>query len=223
MGVVHTELKAYFENAKRFDQDRMVAALRGQKIAWSVAAVAAATACCVGVAIAAMMPLKTVEPYVIKVDNATGITEIVSALSSDKTTYDEAVNRFFSGNYVMAREAYAAAEAEINFKKISLQSSSEEQARYAAAFSGKNPESPQVVFRGATAKVTVKAISMLTKSVASVRYLRTVTRGDEQRTTHWVATLTFAYTNASLSASDRLINPLGFVVSEYHADPETLQ
>jgi type IV secretion system protein VirB8 len=50
-----------------------------------------------------------------------------------------------------------------------------------------------------------------------------VTKGEEQRLTHWVATLTFAYVNSALSASDRQINPLGFVVSEYHADPETIQ
>ena len=57
----------------------------------------------------------------------------------------------------------------------------------------------------------------------TVRYLRTVTRGEEVRTTHWVATLTFAYVNAPMSATDRLVNPLGFVVSDYRADPEAVQ
>ena len=59
--------------------------------------------------------------------------------------------------------------------------------------------------------------------MVSVRYLRTVTKGEDVRTTHWVATLTFAYVNASMSTTDRLVNPLGFVVSEYRADPEVLQ
>ena len=132
--------------------------------------------------------------------------------------------KFFAGNYVKAREAYAPAEAEDNFKRVSLMSSTEEQARFAAVYSGKNPESPQVVFgRSATSKIAIKSISMVNATVVSVRYLRTVTKGEEQRATHWVATLTFAYINSALSASDRQINPLGFVVSEYHADPETIQ
>jgi type IV secretion system protein VirB8 len=38
--------------------------------------------------------------------------------------------------------------------------------------------------------------------------------------THWVATLTYAYVNAPTAANDRLVNPLGFLVSEYRADPE---
>jgi type IV secretion system protein VirB8 len=58
--------------------------------------------------------------------------------------------------------------------------------------------------------------------VVSVRYTRTITRGDDIRTTHWVATITYSYANAPTSSSDRLVNPLGFVVSEYRADPEAL-
>jgi type IV secretion system protein VirB8 len=52
--------------------------------------------------------------------------------------------------------------------------------------------------------------------------MRTITRGEEVRTTHWVATLTFAYVNAPMSSTDRLVNPLGFAVSEYRADPEAI-
>ena len=47
-------------------------------------------------------------------------------------------------------------------------------------------------------------------------------KGEETRITHWVSTLTFSYTNAPMSSADRLINPLGFVVSEYRADPEVV-
>jgi type IV secretion system protein VirB8 len=53
--------------------------------------------------------------------------------------------------------------------------------------------------------------------------MRTTTRGEEVRTTHWVAILTFSYVNAPMSSTDRLVNPLGFVVSEYRADPEEVR
>ena len=96
-----------------------------------------------------------------------------------------------------------------------------EQQRWSAAYSGKNPESPQIIYgQSATAKIAVRSISMLSKQVASVHFTRTVTRGDEVRKTNWVATLTFQYVAAPMSEGDRLINPLGYQVQDYRIDPE---
>lgn len=217
-------LKEYFERARRFDQDRLLNAYRSTRTAWTVAGVSAVLAACSALAVAALAPLKTIEPFVIRVDNSTGIVDVVSALTSEAGRYDEAVTKFFAARYVRAREGYVASEAEDNFKTASLLSTQPEQARFAAIYRGGNPESPQNFYgRAATARITVKAISLISNTVASVRYLRTVTKGEEVRTTHWVATLTFAYVNAPMSTTDRLVNPLGFVVSEYRADPEVLQ
>ncbi|MFX9181050.1 VirB8/TrbF family protein, partial [Acinetobacter baumannii] len=88
---------------------------------------------------ASLVPLKTVEPYVIRVDNSTGIVDVVNALSSDKTSYDEAVTKYFAARYVQGREGYTFAEAETNFKAVSLLSTAEEQARFAAIYRGGNP------------------------------------------------------------------------------------
>jgi len=224
MTVASKDLKAYFDQGRTFDQDRVLTAVRSQRLAWTVAGSAVAALSCLSLALVALLPLKTTEPYVIRVDNSTGIVDVVSALATDKTTYDDAVTKFFAARYVRSREGYALAEAEDNFKQVSLLSSSDEQARFAVAYRGSNPESPQVIYgRSTTSKISVVSISLITKTVAAVRYLRTVTKGDEARTTHWVATVTFQYSNLALSASDRLINPLGFVVNEYHADPEAVQ
>ena len=56
----------------------------------------------------------------------------------------------------------------------------------------------------------------------SVRFMKESRKGEETRITHWVSTLTFSYANAPMSSADRLINPLGFLVSEYRADPEVV-
>jgi type IV secretion system protein VirB8 len=104
-----------------------------------------------------------------------------------------------------------------------LLSGSGEQARYAAWYRGSNPESPQVVQgRFGVATVRIKAISLLADNVASVRLMKESRKGEETRVTHWVSTLTFSYANAPMSSADRLINPLGFLVSEYRADPEVV-
>jgi type IV secretion system protein VirB8 len=175
-------------------------------------------------AIAAIAPLKTVEPFVIRVDSATGIVDVVSALRDSPTAYGEAVTRYFLAKYVRAREAYSRPEAEANFKTVSLLSDGSEQTRFAALYRGSNPESPQVAYgRTGVAEVRIKTISLLGPNLASVRFLRETRKGDETRTSHWIATLTFEVRpDAKVSTSDRLVNPIGFLVSRYHADPEVV-
>lgn len=217
------ELKSYFDKARRFDQDRLIQVERSARIAWAVAIVASVLAGASIFAVAGLTPLKTVEPFVVRVDNSTGIVDVVSALTSTPGAYDEAVTRYFAAKYVRAREAYVWSEAEENFRTVSLLSTQPEQARFAALYRGSNPESPQNIYgRSATARIRISSISLINPNVVSVRFMRTITRGDEARTTHWVATLTFSYVNAPMSSTDRLVNPLGFAVSEYRADPETV-
>ena len=216
-------LKSYFEKARRFDQDRLIQVERSARIAWFVAICASVIAAASVFAIGGLTPLKTVEPFVVRVDNSTGIVDVVSALTSTAGTYDEAVTKFFAAKYVRAREGYVSSEAEDNFRTVALLSTQPEQTRFAAIYRGSNPDSPQNIYgRGTTSRINIVSISLINANVASVRYMRTVTRGDDVRTTHWVATLTFAYVNAPMSSTDRLVNPLGFVVSDYRADPEAI-
>src|SRR5690606_17552395 len=88
--IARDELKAYFDKARRFDQDRMIQVERSARIAWSVAIVAGVLAGVSIFAVAGLTPLKTVEPFVVRVDNSTGIVDVVSALTSTPGTYDEA-------------------------------------------------------------------------------------------------------------------------------------
>lgn len=222
--MVTTEnLKAYFEKARRFDQDRLIRAERSVRVAWLVAVVASILAGVAIFAVAGLTPLKTVQPFVVRVDNSTGIVDVVSALAPTPGTYDEAITKYFAARYVRAREGYVWSEAEENFRTVALLSTQAEQKRFAALYRGSNPDSPQNIYgRSASARIGIVSIALINPHVVSVRYIRTVTRGDEVRTTHWVATLTFAYANAPMSSTDRLVNPLGFVVSEYRADPEAV-
>ena len=221
--VTTDNLKGYFEKARRFDQDRMIRLERSARIAWFMAIAASVLATASIVALAGLTPLKTVEPFVVRVDNSTGIVDVVSALTSTAGTYDEAVTKYFAARYVRAREGYVWSEAEENFRTVSLLSTSPEQNRFTALYRGGNPDSPQNIYgRNASSRVSIVSISLISGNVASVRYMRTITRGDEVQATHWVATLTFSYVNAPMSSTDRLVNPLGFVVSDYRSDPEVI-
>lgn len=194
--VTNDSLRSYFDKARRFDQDRLIQVERSARIAWSIAIGASVLAGASIFAVAGLTPLKTVEPFVVRVDNSTGIVDVVSALTATAGTYDEAVTKYFAAKYVRAREGYVWSEAEENFRTVALLSTQPEQTRFAGLYRGSNPESPQNTYgRSATARINIVSISLINDKVVSVRYMRTVSRGEDVKTTHWVTTLTFAYVN----------------------------
>ncbi|WP_273791702.1 virB8 family protein [Bartonella sp. CM31XJBT] len=217
-------VEQYIAEARSFDQDRILASRRTTRISLAIAGIAVAVAIMSSLAVITLTPLKTVEPFVIRVDNSTGITEVVEALKEGPTNVDEAITRYFAAKYVRSREGFAVEETQNNFETVSLLSSPEERERFAGWYGAKNPQSPQIIYKNAIATITIKSISFINDKVAQVRYYRTVRNNDTNKEfiTHWVATLTFEYTNAPISVQNRLINPLGFIVNEYRTDPEVV-
>jgi type IV secretion system protein VirB8 len=224
-GVLTPDLKAYFAEARRWDEDRLNSALRSRRLAWIVAAGAAGLAGAATVAVAALAPLKTVEPFVVRIDNATGAVDVMTALRGpQRLAYDEAVSKYFLGLYVRARETWLPQAAEANFGQVSIMSTPAEQQRWAGAFRPANPTSPQVTLGAAAqADVEIRAISFVNPQVANVRFRKLIRRGPQTASGDWIATVAFAYTEAPMAEADRLRNPLGFQVASYRADPEVIR
>lgn len=224
-GIQTPDLKAYFAEAKTWDQDRMKSAMRSRNLAWIVATLGVAAGLAGVVSVAALTPLKTVEPFVVRVNETTGAVDVATALTGDKAvTYNEAVTKYFLAQYVRTREGWVPAAAEQNFKQVSLMSTTAEQQRYGVFFRGTNPESPQNILGPAgAADVRIRAITFVNDTVANVRFNRTTRVAQQTTSEDWIATITFDYTQAPLSEGDRLLNPLGFQVVSYRADPETVQ
>lgn len=221
-GVTANELKGYFEEARSWDQDRLAAAQRSKRLAWTVAAGASVLAVAAVSAVVALAPLKSVEPFVVRVDRATGGVDVMTGLKGrGNLTYDEAVSKYFLGQYVRAREGYLPVAAEDNFRQVSIMSTPAEQQRWADFFRPANPQSPPATYgQQAYAEVEIRAISFINPHVASVRFHKTVRKPDQVTGSDWVATISFTYTKAPMLESDRLKNPLGFQVATYRADPE---
>ncbi|MFV1761525.1 VirB8/TrbF family protein [Phaeobacter sp. A90a-4k] len=221
------ELQKYFDDARSFDQDKLLAAVRSKRLAWTVACISGLIACAGVAAVAALAPLKSVEPFVIRVDQATGVPEVMTALTDGQETYDEAVAKYFLALYVRSREGYSYAARNVIFNHVMLMSGPEEQTEFAAHYNASNPDSPQYVYgRKTKAEVEIRSVSFLDDGLAQVRYYLITKHEDEdlERRSQWVATLNYEFDGAAqISSKDRLINPLGFVVPDYRADPEVVQ
>jgi type IV secretion system protein VirB8 len=224
-GVPANDLKAYFDDARRWDQDRLKSAERSRRVAWTVAVLASGVAIAASAAVAALAPLKSVEPYVVRVNQTTGSVDVMTGLTGERAvTYNEAVSKSFLAQYVRAREGYLPPAAQENFQFVTILSTPDEQQRWADLYRATNPQSPQVlVGPDGSATVTIRNITFINDKVANVRFSKTVRLGQEVKVTDWIATLTFAYTKAPMLESDRIRNPLGFQVDSYRADPEISQ
>jgi type IV secretion system protein VirB8 len=219
------DLKAYFAEAASWDHDRLIAAHRSKRLAWTVAAVASGLAITGVAAVAMLTPLKTVAPYVITVDKATGASEITSRMSRDMpATYNEAVTKYFLADYVRNREGWIPQARQEFFEGVLAMSSRDEQARWTAFYSKDNPKSPQSVFTDLdTVFIAIKSVTFVSKNVAQVRFTKSLQRGGSTTETPAIATVTFETTDTPTTEQQRFKNPLGLEVQTYRADLEVTQ
>jgi len=219
--------KQYFQEAQSWELDRVQKLQQSERRAWWVAAGACLIALMAMTSVCLLMPLKRVEPFVVRVDNSTGMVDIVTALSDGETTYDEAINKYWLGHYIYHRERYLPETIAYDRNVVGLLSNAATSQAYATFTDPKRNSNAPIALYGNTARVDVqiKNISFINqnKDVAMVRYIKTVERaGQTKQTSHWVATVPFTYKAAPMAETDRLINPLGFQVMDYRNDPETV-
>jgi type IV secretion system protein VirB8 len=197
-----------------------------RRVAWTVAAVALGVAALEALALAFMAPLKTVVPYTILVDRQSGYVETVRGLQPGGTlTQDAAVTQSFLVQYVLARETFDATDLRENYRKVSLWSAGPIQSQYQREMQRSNPVSPLNLYAPNTVvAVTVKSVSLLSPTTALVRFDTTRREpgaaSGEQRA--YTAAIGYRYSGAPLRTEDRFINPLGFQVTSYRRDSETI-
>ncbi len=228
------EVAAYFDAARGWDLNRSQAAERSAKRAWWVAAVATLLTVLALVAVAGLTPMKTVEPFVIRVDNATGIVDVVPMITG-KADVPEAVTRYFVTQYVQSRERYVAALAESDYEQVGAYHSPAMNQAWAHDWNRSNPESPLNRHAdGSTVRVQVNAVTFLTPTsgrgdLVQVRFVSARAPGGQgvgqgaEQVTQYVATLQYAYGSPAHDDRLRAANPLGFKVLEYRKEPEVLR
>jgi len=223
--VEKNDLKEYFDRSRRWEQDELRSALRSKRLAWIVAAIAGIGMIVSVGAVASLAPLKSIEPFIVRVDNTTGIVDTVASLKNAPVTLDEAMSRYFIAKYITARESYSPDTARLNFDIISNMSTSPVQETYASWISGNNPDSPQRIY-GTHTKVSVDitSVQLVRPGLASVRYKQTIQYERSSTVKYFIATVVYQLLpDAELTIQQRLINPVAFAVTEYRTDPEVIE
>jgi type IV secretion system protein VirB8 len=219
-----TEKEEYFGKAEAWAADSREQVARASRAAWIAASVAAAIACFEAVALAMLVPLKTVQSVTLLVDRQTGFVQALDPATPRRVAADEALTQAFLAQYVTAREGFDRATVPADYRKVALWSSGPARAAYLAMMPASNPQSPLNLYRGgAVVRVRVKSISKLREGVALVRFDTLLEDTSSRDVAHpWISTIRYRYVDAPMSLEDRLVNPLGFQVMAYRRDAETL-
>jgi len=185
-------------------------------------------------AVMQLTPHKSVEPFVIQIDEKTGIVQRVDPVTRNEFTSDESVDRYFVANYIRARETYIRQVFRYNYDIVRVMSDRYTFNDYAWAVSERNEESPAAILKSEGMRtVKFKSISfikrdtdtMKSEKVVQVRVILT----DRSRKFpapvdyHNIITITFQYSNLNLNEEERYVNPLGFLVTNYAIEREVVK
>jgi type IV secretion system protein VirB8 len=222
------DLTAYFEEASGWDRDRLADTQRSMRRAWVVASAAGLCALGASLALVLLLPLKRVEPYVIRVDATTGVVDVVPVYRGT-ASLPETVTRYLLANYVRVCERFNYATAESDYQECgAFQTPQGNQAWY-ALWNPSNPNSPLNLHRdGSIVAVQIESVSFLQPGnrteLAQIRYRKVEQNadGEPRQVTHWIATVQYGYQPPSADARLRAWNPLGFRILHFTTEPEVL-
>jgi type IV secretion system protein VirB8 len=217
-------VEAYLAEAASWDRDRAQAAQRNERRAWVVAGAGWAMA---GLAVAAVLlltPLKRVVPFVIRVDNSTGIVDVVPPLDA-QASVSQTVTRYLLTHYVSVCERFNLSTAESDYAECGAFHTPQLNAAWYAKWNPGNPDSPLNRYKdGTELEVAIQAVSFLDRAnglndLAQVRYtIVTATGGGLGAGAQWIATIQYAYVEPSSDPAVRRWNPLGFRIVAFHRE-----
>lgn len=221
-------LNAYLTEAASWDADRAAMSARSARTAWRVAIGACVLTLMAVLALVLLMPLKQVEPFVIRVDNSTGIVDVVPVFEG-RSEMPEVVTRYFLDHYLTVCERFNFSTAESDYEECSSFHAPARHQAWMALWDRSNPDSPLNRYKdGTSVRIQVSSISFFqrsggTQDLAQLRYIRTQRpgSGNEQRS-HWIATIQYVYATPAKDPRLRRWNPLGFKIVDYHVEAEAL-
>src|SRR5579863_7465793 len=223
------ELAGYFSEAATWDADARAQGRRTTRLALGVAGAGWIATLALAAALMLLMPLKGVEPFVVRVDNATGIVDVVPVYTG-RSGLPETVTRYLLTHYVTVCERFNYATAESDYEECGAFHTALRNQAWYALWNPTNPNSPLNVYKdGSSVRSQVTSVSFFKRAngvgdLAQVRYVKAkrAARSATEETTHWIATLQYAYTDPSTDPRVRGWNPLGFKIVDFRPEPEVL-
>lgn len=158
-----------------------------------------------------VMSSKSIEPYVIEVEQKSGVATIVNQLTAENFTGDQAIRRYFTNEFIHAASGYDPKTYKQDVEKVRLFSTPVVYADF------RNRINARELGADASIEVRIKSIQPLNNNTVQIRLARQIVKKDSPtQTKDEVITMGFFFApEMTLTMEERLINPLGFQVNKY--------
>lgn len=172
------------------------------------------------IVVAVIVNSRQFDPFVIQIDESTGMAKIVNPISSEILDGNEALARYFIKRYVISRETYNPVDFDTEARKvIRLLSSSSIFWNYLGYIKNKEIDPTIVYGQKNTTFLIVKSWTKLDTKRYMLRFSINETAGDK-RVFNKLAVVDFEYVPMELTEAERDINPIGFQVKGYRVDDD---
>ena len=190
-------------------------------------AVILAISCFVGIIfIKDLTMTKTIKPFIIQVEEGTGMTTVVDSNKVDNiVTKDESVKSYFIVKYIRARETYSNINYQYNYDTaVRLMSSQSVYSGFRKKFSAEDTDPISMYADHTQTTLVMRSIQYDSQqpNVATVRF-KIVESGQRNASYNKIVSIRFELLPMKLSLEESFINPIGFRVTSYRIDDEILE
>lgn len=176
-----------------------------------------------------LIPLKSVEPFVIQIDQKTGVTQMVDPITAEEMTGNEALVRYFLAKYIRARESYYPNGWENSYNRDNYNTVSwltqpgQAYDDYRKIIEPTNTKSwfNSLGTQGSRS-IKFRSIQINDSQKATARVLIEEKIGGNTKELYQIINVEFGFAKLELSVEQRYTNPLGFVVKTYRIDEEVV-
>lgn len=158
---------------------------------------------------------KSLEPYVIEVEEKSGVPTVVDQSTSKTLTADESVKKYFINQFIQAAAGYDPKTYKLDTEKVRLLSIQNVYTDFRSRINARELGVDSKI------EVRIKSIQFPDPSTVQIRVVRNTTSkvaGNTQKDE--IITMNFFFTNLTLTTEERLINPLGFQVTNFSITEE---
>ena len=218
------DLDHYWAAAESFYDEEYARIRASRDRAWIVAAVAAGLAGLAILAVALLAPLKRTDIVPVVVDRSTGEAHIESQLTGQTISQQEAVRKADLAMYVIARESFERNLLKQFYATVQSRSTDAVLKPWAAQFQSGTPDYVFTKYAGGAERdVEVRSVVLLGDDIGQVHFTAVLAKPNVARISEdFIATVSFRYSAEGMTFAQRLHNPLGFVVTSYRLDQESL-
>ncbi|PIR39096.1 MAG: hypothetical protein COV35_04340 [Alphaproteobacteria bacterium CG11_big_fil_rev_8_21_14_0_20_39_49] len=180
---------------------------------------------------------KKIEPFVIEIEEKTGITNVIRPFLRERISQEEALKRYFLFQYVQAREGYNPSTYKDDYyKKVRLLSNQASYTSFREKLRSGEIDDIQSSIRSRGSRRDIEVLSINDRSnlnlqkgkdknvvmtyLVNFKATTTVSRG-KTLTRRYSAIIDFQFEDLENTLAELSINPLGFQVTRYAVNPDT--